>query len=703
MGEIRTRSANLPHRSRAPSIVAVVTGTPTSAIRSLLIGLGALATLACLLTTDAARAAWIAPVEISQPGVVASQPQVAVDAAGNVTAVWTSGEAPNRAVRSAFRPAGGEWEPSFNRMTSTTDCHDPQLAVNPSGAAVVIADCEKSIAGTAHVAIRAAYRPGAFWSGAIEVPGSDSGKGSRVGIDDAGNAVAVWATGTTVRSAYLSAPGPWVADSGQVSTVGKLAFDPNVAMSPAGLGYAVWRENREGPVAGDPVVHVRGIHRVGDDPWSTFGSSRLTVDTGDGAVNPVTKGVPQITINADAERMIAWSRTGTKDSMQERTGFADYSGLSEPPQTIFEATAHVEVPQIALDAGGLGAAAWRSDAGGLLLIKAATTSSLSGAWSAPATLGGPDGLAYSTVPDVAAGPAGTGTVVWRAGTTTNAAKRTGPGAFGPASPISTATHTGFGEPKVTMSGEGDSVVAWSASGATPLHIAVAVDDVTPPVLSAIAAPSSVEVGAAAAMSASATDTWSSSSIAWDFGDGTAATGGSVSHAYATAGERTVTVTTTDAVGNTAAQTRAISVTPRPGEGGSGGGDGGDSAQKRRVALTATVLKQPWKKILEAKALRLRCALDPAGTCSAMATVSRQTARRLGLKPAKRARTASIGSGSIAVTAAGRPAILKVKLSGKALAAIEGATKSVPIALVVTGSAPQSEPASLSRALRIKRP
>jgi hypothetical protein len=630
---------------------------------------------------------------------VARQPQLALDAPGNATAVWTSGEAPNRAVRSAFRPAGGEWEPSFNVMNSITDCHDPQLAVNPSGASVVIADCEKSIAGTAHVAIRAAYRPGAVWSGSIEVPGSDSGKGSRVGIDDGGNAVAVWATGTTVRSAYLSAPGPWVADSGQVSTVGKLAFDPNVAMSPAGLGYAVWRENREGPVAGDPVVHVRGITRVGNDPWSTFGSSRLTVDTGDGAVNPVTKGLPQITINADAERMIAWSQTGTKDSMQERTGFADYSGLSQPPRTIFEATAHVEVPQIALDAGGLGAAAWRSDAGGLVLIKAATTSSLSGAWSAPATLGGPDGLAYSTQPDVAAGPAGTGTVVWRAGTTTNAAKRTGPGAFGPASPISNATHTGFGEPRVTLSDGGDSVVAWSASGAAPEHIAVAVDDVTPPALLALVIPSSVEVGTGAAMSAAATDTWSSSSLAWEFGDGATATGGSASHAYATPGDRTVTVTATDAVGNIASQTRTISVTARPGEGGPGGGD----TQKRKIALTVVVPRQAWKKIEKAKAIKLRCGLDVAGTCSVTATVTRQVAKRLGLKLGRGAKTATVGSGSVAAKGGDEPGTLKAKLTGKARKAIDGATRTVPIVLRVTGSAAGSESATLSRTLKVKRP
>jgi hypothetical protein len=66
------------------------------------------------------------------------------------------------------------------------------------------------------------------------------------------------------------------------------------------------------------------------------------------------------------------------------------------------------------------------------------------------------------------------------------------------------------------------------------------------------------------MSVSARDAWSSlSQVRWNFGDGTAANGGSVSHAYGSAGAYTVTVTATDSRGNARTATRRISVSSPP--------------------------------------------------------------------------------------------------------------------------------------------
>ena len=368
--------------------------------------------------------------------------------------------------------------------------------------------------------------------------------------------------------------------------------------------------------------------------------------------------------------MMAWSTVATKDFMQARTAFTDLSSVSTA-QSVIEASAHVELPQIAIDATGLGVATWRSEAGGVLLVKAATTSSLSGAWSAPATLGGPDGLTFATAPDVAAGPAGAATVVWRAGVTAHAARRTGPGAFSPAVPISNAAHAGFGEPQVTVGDGGDSVAAWSSSGTSPLHIAVAVDDVTPPTLSAIVTPAAVEVGAAAPMSAAATDLWSSSIVAWDFGDGTPATGGSVSHAYAAPGDRTVTITATDAVGNTdlsdagdLGDTASVRTSP----GGGGGGDNGGGTQKRTIALTASVLETGLEEDQEGEGDQAPLRLDVAGTCSVKAWVTRAVAKRLGLKVGDGDKRANVGSGSAAVrTSRSSRGPCKAKLGAKARA------------------------------------
>ncbi len=63
------------------------------------------------------------------------------------------------------------------------------------------------------------------------------------------------------------------------------------------------------------------------------------------------------------------------------------------------------------------------------------------------------------------------------------------------------------------------------------------------------------------MSASATDLWPPVTTTWQFGDGASAVGAAVSHCYSTAGERTVTVTATDAAGNATSRTRTIAIAP----------------------------------------------------------------------------------------------------------------------------------------------
>src|SRR5215213_11316421 len=115
-------------------------------------GIGLIAAILVLAAASAepAAAAWLPAVAATPDGTETSvsDPQVATDAAGNVTAVWTVGAVGSRGVRSAFRPADGAWQPAVNRigLTSASDCHDPRLAVDANGDAAVVAECEKPAA-----------------------------------------------------------------------------------------------------------------------------------------------------------------------------------------------------------------------------------------------------------------------------------------------------------------------------------------------------------------------------------------------------------------------------------------------------------------------------------------------------------------------------------------------------------------------------
>jgi len=83
-----------------------------------------------------------------------------------------------------------------------------------------------------------------------------------------------------------------------------------------------------------------------------------------------------------------------------------------------------------------------------------------------------------------------------------------------------------------------------------------------PTIAGLAA--NVQRGASLGLSASAGTGASIESYTWNFGDGQSASGQSVSHVYAVAGDYTLSLTVTDAFGNTGSATDQIAVADTPG-------------------------------------------------------------------------------------------------------------------------------------------
>ena len=113
--------------------------------------------------------------------------------------------------------------------------------------------------------------------------------------------------------------------------------------------------------------------------------------------------------------------------------------------------------------------------------------------------------------------------------------------------------------------DGSAIAAWAANdltGTLSERIFVSQRDATAPAIGAVTVPPAAAVAAPVAMAVSATDTQSPVTIAWDFGDGSQATGAAVTHAYANPGTYTVTITATDGEANSATRTATI-VVPGP--------------------------------------------------------------------------------------------------------------------------------------------
>jgi hypothetical protein len=86
-------------------------------------------------TRSRASSAWSPPVEISPPDRDASDPRLALDAAGNAVAVWTEAEGVTRA---AIRPAAGPWQPAVDLSPPNSPTRNVRVAIGRVGAAFAV-------------------------------------------------------------------------------------------------------------------------------------------------------------------------------------------------------------------------------------------------------------------------------------------------------------------------------------------------------------------------------------------------------------------------------------------------------------------------------------------------------------------------------------------------------------------------------------
>jgi len=246
--------------------------------------------------------AWSDPVALSE-GAVNSQPRLAVDPQGTVTAVWV-GTAPHISgtgvvdvVRSNRRPAGGAWGAavalSSEAGTSTAD--SPQVAVDAQGTATAVWGSFSSSGG--YVAQTARRAAGGSWS-----PSSDLGPGQspQVAVDPQGNATAVWtlssASSSIVYSRSRTDTGLW--SNATPMAAGDDAYAvgyPWVAADPQGNVTAIWARYNSTDVIAQATRHV-----AASTSWSS--NADLTVG------RPITA-IPAAGIDPQGHVSMIWSST----------------------------------------------------------------------------------------------------------------------------------------------------------------------------------------------------------------------------------------------------------------------------------------------------------------------------------------------------------------------------------------------------------
>jgi hypothetical protein len=507
-------------------------------------------------TVGSASAAptWLAPKDISDLNESITFPDVAVNAAGDAVAIWPRVSGGETILEAIERPAGGDWsEPVI--LTDPAEDQEPaatRVALDGEGNAVAVwRDSHDSV-------IRTAERPaGGEWSGPENL--SAEGRGgspAQLAGNAAGDLVAVWRgfSGSTHEAAWAAvrvAGGGWsepevISDADAEEAVWPAA---NVAIDAAGNAIAVWKQQ----VTGDDII--RAAERPAGGEWS---EPEDVSAGGDGAA-------PRIAMNAEGAAVAAWSvLEGGVTGIQAAVRPA--GGAWSDPDDLSAAGDNTGEPEVAINADGSAFALWHGLAtGGGRVLRAATLPP-GDEWSQPEEISDAFTKFWSFDLTVHPVTGAVSTWTREGGISTygvQAAVRPPGGEWSGPDDLSAAGENA-GLPELGFDALGNAVAIWGREDGDDYTLQGAGYDFTGPRLDDLQIPATGTAGEPVSFSVSPFDLFSLGATSWTFGDGSLAAGGNAaSHVYAAPGTYPVTVSALDASGNASMQTEAIAIAAGP--------------------------------------------------------------------------------------------------------------------------------------------
>jgi hypothetical protein len=337
---------------------------------------------------------WSAAQDISGSCIAGQGVELAVSPAGKAVAVWECPKGGNTIVQAATRRPGGSWSAPHDLSAPGHDAHVPQVALERAGTALVVWTRSN---GT-DVILQAVLQRAGAWSSpeAVSRQGLDVDRPD-VALDAHGNGVAVWqssdGSNSIIQAATRTAAGSWSAP--QPLSSGGYAERPQVGVDSAGEAVAVW-SFRSANLRLEAAVRRAG---GGWAPAQTLSS-------------PGADAVQQwLAVNPRGNAIAAWrsfdGRTSVIQSMSRQRG-----GAWSAVQDISPRSPDLGAPKIALDAAGNAVAVWRGLRSARERIQVVRHPAR-GAWSVPRLIS--SGAAEADLPDVALDAAGNGAAIWQAG------------------------------------------------------------------------------------------------------------------------------------------------------------------------------------------------------------------------------------------------------------------------------------------------
>ncbi|MFF7195055.1 hypothetical protein ACFZAM_15245 [Streptomyces sp. NPDC008079] len=316
-----TTTWSAPHTlatGRAENSAAVLAVSADGrAVVSWLDGSGADGSLVALAAGwNPATAAWSAPATLAAwDGLDMSTPRLAAAADGTFTAVWDQGDGYRKYdVRTAaLAPGDQAWSaPRTLASTTTGSLWSIDLAVAPGGAATAVWDELNRFTGehTVSTATRTSAR--SRWSGASVLPGTDATSSDvQVAMDAKNASTVLWRNGANdLKSATRTAPsGSWSAAQTAVSAINYSDGSEPLAAPNGDVTY-VW--TGWSPTAGVPIVQTV-TRTASTGTWSapktlSTGYVNWRVDASIGADGTVQVVWPQVpSIDNGNDHYLEWA------------------------------------------------------------------------------------------------------------------------------------------------------------------------------------------------------------------------------------------------------------------------------------------------------------------------------------------------------------------------------------------------------------
>jgi hypothetical protein len=427
------------------------------------------------------------------------------------------------------------------------------LGFDPKGDAVVVWLQNNG----SHRVVEAAIRPaGAVWQAPVNVS-NPSGEAfePRIAVDSHGDAFAVWqlynGSNEIIQGAIKPSGGTWEPPV-DLSESGEDAFEPHVAVNAQGEAVAVWRR------------------RTATGEWVLQAASRRTRGTWHKPLNisqaAIVISEPDVAVGPYGEALAVWDVLERVNGSGEYTvhdSFRSPNGAWQAPARLSKVGGLAYRSHVAFDSQGNATAVWvrTIEHEGEDFVQAATRPAGRG-WLPAVNI---SELGQADEQQIAVDPQGDAIVVWdrynRSARIVQAATRSMGGTWQPPVDVSETAQT-TSDPYVAVDGHGNAVAVWRRDTAGPYTLQAAGYDTAGPLLENVTIPTEGTTGQSLSFTVSPLDVWSPlGPTTWKFGDGSSATGRSVTHTYSAAGSYQVRLDSEDILGNKTSSSAAITIAP----------------------------------------------------------------------------------------------------------------------------------------------